>query len=81
MKKKVEIAYCTTCNYRPIAASLSFAIKKEVDIEPVLISSTTSGAFEITVDGITIFSKTAEGRFPEPAEVIEKLKTPEAKGE
>lgn len=74
MKKKVEIEYCVTCNYRPMAASLSLAIQSAVDIKPVLIHSMTSGAFEVIVDGIKVFSKTAEGRFPDHGEIIEKLK-------
>jgi|TARA_B100000315_G_C14013575_1_gene335621 selT/selW/selH-like putative selenoprotein len=31
------------------------------------------GRFEVTVDGDLIFSKVAEGRFPENAEILAKL--------
>ncbi len=31
------------------------------------------GRFEVTVDGELIFSKLAEGRFPEEKEILEKI--------
>ncbi len=31
------------------------------------------GRFEVTVDGELIFSKLAEGRFPEEREILEKI--------
>lgn len=72
--KKVEIEYCVTCNYRPIAASLGFSIEKETGIKPQLVPSHTAGAFEIVADGLKIFSKTETGKFPDHAGVIGKLK-------
>jgi len=32
------------------------------------------GRFEVTANGEVVFSKAASGRFPEPAEVLEKLR-------
>lgn len=71
--KKVEIEYCVTCNYRPMAASLGIAIERAVSIKPALVQSSVSGAFEVLVDGERIFSKTASGRFPDHAEIIKIL--------
>lgn len=31
------------------------------------------GVFEVELDGVTLYSKIAEGRFPEPGEVLEKI--------
>jgi len=31
------------------------------------------GVFDVVVDGELIFSKKAEGRFPEPGEILEQL--------
>jgi selT/selW/selH-like putative selenoprotein len=32
------------------------------------------GQFDVVVDGAVVFSKQAEGRFPEPPEVLAKLR-------
>ena len=37
--------------------------------EVALIPSTTSGLFEIKVDGTLLWSRTAHGGFPQPAEL------------
>jgi len=41
-------------------------------VEPKLIRS-NGGVFEVVKDGETIFSKRQQGRFPEEAEVLDKL--------
>jgi selT/selW/selH-like putative selenoprotein len=33
----------------------------------------SGGQFEVVLDGTLIFSKKAEGRFPEPGEILEKI--------
>jgi selT/selW/selH-like putative selenoprotein len=33
------------------------------------------GQFDVVVDGRVMFSKTKENRFPEHAEIVEKLRT------
>jgi selT/selW/selH-like putative selenoprotein len=53
---------------------LAEAVKKEYDIEPVLIKS-RGGVFEVEVDGDLIFSKKKEFRFPENSEILELLKS------
>lgn len=70
---EVSIEYCETCNYRPIAASLALAIKKETGIQTKLISS-KGQVFEVRVDAELIFSKKQLGRFPDHSEIIEVLK-------
>ena len=44
-------------------------MKKVLDVESELIAG-SGGVFEITVDGLKVFSKKALGRFPEDGEVI-----------
>ncbi len=41
--------------------------------EPPRVVAGKTGQFDVLVDGAIVFSKQAEGRFPEPAEVIAKL--------
>ena len=71
---RLSILYCGTCNYRPIAASLSRVIEVETGIKPELIHSHEMGAFEITANDELIFSKNASGRFPDFAEIIETVR-------
>ncbi len=70
----LSIEYCITCNYRPMAASLAMVIKKETGMDTVLSGSTTSGAFEVILDGHPIFSKLQSNRFPDHAQIVKTLK-------
>ena len=49
-------------------------IKKQVGEESELIAG-GGGIFDVKVDGKLIYSKRKTGRFPEPDEVIDQLKT------
>jgi len=55
------------------AAGLAEQIKKATGAEVQLIRS-SGGAFEVRKDGELIFSKLQTGRFPEPEEILSKLK-------
>jgi selT/selW/selH-like putative selenoprotein len=57
-----------------MAASLAIVIKKETGMDTVISGSTTSGAFEVILDGYPIFSKLQSNRFPDHAEIVETLK-------
>ena len=72
---KLSIDYCITCNYRPMAASLAFSIKRETGIAAGLNGSTTSGAFEVRIDQNLIFSKLQTNKFPDHAEIVEMVKS------
>jgi len=72
---QLSIDYCITCNYRPMAASLAFSIKRETGIETVLNGSTTSGAFEVRIDQSLIFSKLQTNQFPDHAEIVGMVKS------
>ncbi|MDP6019141.1 MAG: Rdx family protein [Candidatus Latescibacteria bacterium] len=47
--------------------------KKKNDLGQLVLLPSDGGRFEVTVDGDLIFSKVAEGRFPENAEILAKL--------
>ena len=72
---QLSIDYCITCNYRPMAASLAFTIKRETGIETVLNGSTASGAFEVRIDQSLIFSKLQTNQFPDHAQIVEMVKS------
>lgn len=70
---KVTIEYCGGCPYLPQASALATELKQtfgEVEIELV---ASTGGAFEVRVDGQTIFSKRASKRFPAYREIPELI--------
>ncbi len=69
---KVEITYCGNCNHLPRAAGLAAEIRKARGVDAVLVKS-SGGVFDVAVDGQVIFSKQKEGRFPEAAELIERI--------
>jgi len=48
-------------------------IQEEVGVESTLIRG-DSGIFDVVVNGELIFSKHEAGRFPEPEEILEKLR-------
>jgi selenoprotein W-related protein len=52
---------------------LAADISEAVGVEAKLTRG-SGGIFDVTADGAVIFSKHAEGRFPENAEIIEALR-------
>jgi selT/selW/selH-like putative selenoprotein len=57
---------------------LAAEIKKEFGVDSKLIRG-GSGTFLVTVDGKKIFSKHEEGRFPTEREILDQLRTMQAK--
>lgn len=68
------IEYCTTCNYRPIAARLALEIQEAHGLTAKLVGSRRAGAFEVILEGERVFSKEASRRFPERGEVVDLLR-------
>ena len=54
------------------AASLAAEIKRSRGLDATLIKG-SGGVFEVVLDGQSIFSKKQQGRFPEPAEILERI--------
>jgi selenoprotein W-related protein len=52
---------------------LADEIRKKTGVDVEFIKS-GGGVFEVRKDGQLLFSKKATGRFPETAEILEKLK-------
>jgi len=73
MAMALRIEYCTAWNYKPRAAGLAAELKQALGIDSELVAS-HSGRFEISLDGRLVFSKKAEDRFPEPGEVVARLR-------
>ncbi len=69
----IDIHYCSMWNYEPNAASVADELQKEFGVKANLIAG-SNGIFDVLVDGEKVFSKSQTGRFPEPGEVIKKVK-------
>jgi selenoprotein W-related protein len=52
---------------------LADELRNAVGVEATLVPG-SGGAFEVTVDGNLIFSKLQIGRFPDPGEIVGKVK-------
>jgi selT/selW/selH-like putative selenoprotein len=61
----------------PRAARLAAEIKQARGIETRLVKG-SGGQFEVSLDGQPIFSKKAQGRFPETAEILQHIPQPAA---
>ncbi len=48
-------------------------MRKAFNVEAELIPGST-GIFDVIVDGKLVFTKSEAGRFPDPGEVVSKLK-------
>ncbi|MDA0335602.1 MAG: Rdx family protein [bacterium] len=47
--------------------------QKKMDLGQLVILPSNGGRFEVTVDGELIFSKLAEGRFPQNQEILDRI--------
>ena len=70
---QIKIEYCTTCNYRPIAAALAIKLKDETGLDTVLVES-KNGAFEVFLDETLVFSKLLMNLFPDHKNIIKSVK-------
>ena len=73
---RVEIEYCTQCRWLLRAAWLAQELLTtfEAELGEVALVPGASGVFEVRVDGDPLFSRAAEGRFPEAKELKQALR-------
>ena len=57
----------------PRASSLAADIFEKFGVQPELIKG-SGGVFDVAADGVLIFSKHREGRFPDTAEIVQALR-------
>jgi len=62
-------------NYAPRAASLAEHLLSyfRTDITELSLVPGGGGCFEISKDGVLVFSKLSLGRYPDPQEIVQKL--------
>lgn len=73
---RIEIAYCTQCRWLLRAAWLAQELLTtfEKELGEVALSPGTGGVFEVRVDGVTVWSRETEGRFPEAKELKQRVR-------
>ena len=73
---RLEIEYCTQCRWLLRAAWLAQELLTTFvdDLGEVALVPGKGGVFEVRLDGETLWSRKAEGRFPEAKEVKQRLR-------
>ncbi len=76
MNNRVEITYCKQCRWLLRAAwmaqELLFTFDQE--ISELILRPGTGGIFEVRVNGQLIWSRQSEGRFPDIAELKQRIR-------
>ncbi|GMW02571.1 MAG: hypothetical protein AMXMBFR84_37070 [Candidatus Hydrogenedentota bacterium] len=77
VKPRVEIVYCPKCRWLLRASwyaqELLTTFEDQLG-EVALVPSETAGAFEVRCSGDAVWSRTAEGRFPEAKELKQRIR-------
>jgi selenoprotein W-related protein len=70
-KPRIEIEYCTQCRWMLRAAWMAQELLTtfQEEIGEVALRPGSGGVFEIRVEGESIWSRSAEGRFPDIKEL------------
>ncbi|HYJ70405.1 MAG TPA: SelT/SelW/SelH family protein [Nocardioidaceae bacterium] len=73
---RIEINYCTQCRWLMRAAWMAQELLTtfESDLAEVALIPGTGGIFEVRVDGQTVWSRKADGGFPEPKELKQRVR-------
>jgi selenoprotein W-related protein len=73
---RIEIEYCTQCRWLLRAAWMAQELLTtfEQEIGEVALRPGTGGVVEVRVDGATIWSRKAEGRFPDIKELKQRVR-------
>ncbi|OAI09823.1 selenoprotein [Methylomonas koyamae] len=71
MSHRVEIRYCTQCRWLLRAAWMAQELLTTFDSElsELALQPGTGGIFEVTADGVPVWSRKERGRFPEITEL------------
>ena len=69
----IEIYHCTSCGFRARASILAEEIHKEFGLKANLIAGEI-GSFDVYINESLLFSKSEVNRFPEPGEIVQKIK-------
>jgi len=70
-KPRIEIRYCTQCRWMLRAAWMAQELLTtfEQELASVALAPGAGGVFEVTIDGLPIWSRQETGRFPDIKEL------------
>lgn len=73
---RVEIVYCRQCRWMLRAAWMAQELLStfEHEIGELVLKPGTGGVFEVHAEGALVWSRKAEGRFPEIAELKQRVR-------
>ncbi|MCX8998012.1 SelT/SelW/SelH family protein [Rhizobiaceae bacterium BDR2-2] len=73
---RIAITYCTQCNWLLRAGWMAQELLQTFgqSLGEVALVPTTGGAFEITLDGQTIWERKRDGGFPGPKELKQRVR-------
>ena len=73
---RIEVVYCTQCRWLLRAAWIAQELLSTFaeDLGEVALIPGTGGVFEVKLDGETLFSRAVEQRFPEAAELKQRVR-------
>ena len=82
MTGRVEIEYCTQCRWLMRAAWMAQELLTtfESDLREIALLPGSGGIFEVRLDGECLFSRKAQGRFPESKELKQLIRDRVAPG-
>ena len=75
-KPTLEIEYCTQCRWLLRAAWMAQELLTtfESELGSVALVPGSGGVFEVRIEGETVWSRAGEGRFPDIAELKQRLR-------
>jgi len=75
-KPRISIRYCTQCNWMLRAAWMAQELLSTFgqDLAEVALVPGTGGVFEVHAGDVLLWSRAAEGRFPESKELKQRLR-------
>ena len=73
---RLEIEYCTQCRFilRATWMAQELLMTFTDELGEVALVPGKGGIFEIRLDGVTVFSRKKEGRFPESKEIKQRVR-------
>ncbi len=76
LKYRLEIHYCPKCRWLPRACWMAQELLTtfEDELDEIALVPAEPGIFKIVLDDKALFDRKAEGRFPEPKEIKQKIR-------
>jgi selenoprotein W-related protein len=76
VKHSVTIIYCTQCHWLPRAVWMAQELLHTFaeELEQVALKPATGGAFQIELDGQTVWERKNDGGFPDAAELKRRIR-------